>query len=51
MQGRPVHDQMVITVRRENLLGQTMFKLKEMQVGRGDAWKLPLNVIFEGEPG
>jgi len=28
-----------------------MFKLKEMQAERGDAWKLPLNVVFEGEPG
>ena len=28
-----------------------MFKLKEMKAERADAFKLPINVRFEGEPG
>ena len=51
MQGRPILDQFLLHVRRENLLGQTMYKLKETKTERGDACKLPLNVTFEGEPG
>ena len=48
---RPLLLKNVLMVRRENLLGQTMMKLKELQAGNGDVFKLPISVEFEGEPG
>ena len=44
MMRRPLLLKNVLMVRRENLLGQTMMKLKELQAGNGDVFKLPINV-------
>ena len=44
MMRRPLLLNNVLMVRRENLLGQTMMKLKELQAGNGDVFKLPINV-------
>ena len=50
-QGRQVLAKFTFFVKRDNLLGQTMIKLKQMKADRVDAFKLPINVQFEGEPG
>ena len=41
----------MLLVQRQNLLGQTMLKLKESKTGVEDVFKLPINVRFAGEPG
>lgn len=38
-------------MQRDNLLGQTMVKLKNEQASKGDWFKLPMNVRFAAEPG
>lgn len=51
VQRRPVFNSLYMKVKRENLLGQTMLKLKQTKSDGGDALKLPIKVLFEGEPG
>jgi len=44
----------ICRVKRENLLGQTMLKLKETSnedATHRDILKQPIKVLFEGEPG
>ena len=41
----------MVVLKRDNLLGQTMFKLNQKDECMGDIFKLPMNVVFEGEPG